>query len=409
MTSPRTPADAAYDRRSTEAIIAAFYLPQYHQIPENDEWWGDGFTDWVNVRRSQALFKGHNQPRVPSAFGYYDLRDEQTHFAHARLAKQFAVGAFCYYAYWFRGRRLLEAPLELVHSLPSLGMPYAICWANEPWSRRWDGSEHQILMAQDHDPTGDAAFIDDMAHHLLDPRYLRISGRPLLLIYRPGLLVDPLRTTDLMRERAVKLGIGELFLAMVQSFGHWDPISYGFDAAVEFPPHNLAVASTAAKVRTALFAGSSRVSVASYLDAIRVSLSRPVPPFTWFRGVMPDWDNTPRRGARGTVYQGASPGAFRGWLDAVIESTYLFRPPGERLIFVNAWNEWAEGAHLEPDVTHGDAYLRTIREALEAARDLAEQTADLEQGGLSQSPLQHLARTRWTGYGNAQTPALDAS
>jgi lipopolysaccharide biosynthesis protein len=389
--------DDVNSKRESDATVVAFYLPQYHPIPENDAWWGADFTDWTNVRRATPLFDGHNQPRVPRELGYYDLRDPDVHHAQAALAKAHGVSAFCYYAYWFEGRRLLEAPLELVAANPDLAMPYAICWANEPWSRRWDGSEQQILVAQRHRPESDARFIDDMAHHLVDPRYVRVRDKPLLLLYRPGLLREPLRTTDAMRERAQQLGIGELFLGMVQTFGHWEPISYGFDAAVEFPPHNLAITPAAARPRKAQTAGASHVAVASYRDAIRAALATPVPPFMWFRGVMPDWDNTPRRGARGTVYQGADPETFRAWLGAVLECTYLFRRPGERLVFVNAWNEWAEGAHLEPDVASGDSYLRAIGSALRDARDLADETATLSSAVSTPQSLLALARAQWTG------------
>lgn len=387
------------------AQVVAFYLPQYHAIRENSEWWGEGFTDWVNVRRARPLFEGHRQPRAPTALGHYDLLDPAIHHAQATLARTYGVAAFCYYAYWFRGERLLERPLALVAAHPDLAMPYAICWANESWSRRWDGSEHQVLMEQHHSPESDPGFIDDIAHHLIDPRYVRVQGRPLVLIYRPGLLVDPLRTTDALRARAVALGIGDLYLAMVQSFGHWEPLSYGFDAAVEFPPHNLAVAGGAAlHTPRALAAGRSRVSTASYLDAARVALSRPVPEFAWYRGVMPDWDNTPRRGSRGTAYEGATPDRFRRWLEAALECTYLFRPPGERLVFVNAWNEWAEGAHLEPDETFGDGNLAAVRAALDSTADLAVETAMMFRANAEAADLLRLARQRWTGRPWASSP-----
>jgi O-antigen biosynthesis protein len=394
-------------RVAASASVIAFYLPQYHQIPENDLWWGEGFTDWVNVRRAKALFDGHNQPRLPATLGYYDLRTLEVHHAQAALARSHGIAAFCYYAYWFRGRRLLEQPLDLVAANPDLAMPYAICWANETWSRRWDGSEHEILLEQRHSPEGDVAFVDGIANHLADPRYVRVEGRPLLLLYRPGLLSDPLRTTDALRERAVQLGLGEVFLAMVQSFGHWEPVSYGFDAAVEFPPHNLGIDAVSAVPRIPMPSGGSGVRAESFADVIRICLSRPAPKFRWFRGLMPDWDNTPRRGANGTVFLGASPTIFRRWLEAALEWTYLFRRPGERLIFVNAWNEWAEGAYLEPDVAHGTAYLEAVNEALLATSTLAAETASI----LAKDPnsrLLDIARAQWTGRRSFEADAMAA-
>ena len=376
------------------ARLIAFYLPQFHPIPENNDWWGEGFTDWTKVRAARPLFAGHSQPAVPSTLGYYDLRDVEVHHAQADLARTYGLGGFCYYAYWFKGRRLLEKPLELVLRNPDLQLPYAICWANETWSRRWDGSEREVLLAQQHDPVTDATFIDAIAEHLADERYIRVRDRPLLLIYRPGLLADPVRTTDLMRERAVQLGVGEPYLAMVQSFGHWEPISYGFDAAVEFPPHNLGMDAIAAFPPTDVQAGTSRVLAASYVDAMRVCLSRPVPLFPWHRGVMPAWDNTPRRGERGTVFVGADPSRFRIWVEAALESTYLFNPPGERLLFINAWNEWGEGAYLEPDETEETARLQAIVGALEARSALAADTAAAFRE-ISSNSLLDVARARW--------------
>ncbi len=376
------------------ARVVAFYLPQFHPIPENDQWWGEGFTEWTNVRRARAWFEGHDQPRVPTTLGYYDLRDVDHHHAQAALASANGIAGFCYYAYWFGGRRLLEQPLEVVASHPDLAMPYAICWANEPWSRRWDGSEDEVLMPQGHSSEGDAAFIDDIAMHLADPRYLRIDGRPLLLIYRAGLLADPLRTTDLLRERAVRLGLGELYLAMVQSFGHWDPIGYGFDAAVEFPPHNLGLVRSARRTVHGIHP-DFRGNLNKYEGVITDTLARPAPAYTWFRGLMTGWDNTPRRGARGTVFVGSSPALFGRWFRELLRFTYVFRRPSERLVFVNAWNEWAEGAYLEPDASSGSAYLDAVAAALESTRDYALETARLHGAATQTGGLLEDARRAW--------------
>jgi lipopolysaccharide biosynthesis protein len=378
---------------SPAARVVAFYLPQFHPIPENDRWWGEGFTDWTNVRRARPWFDGHDQPRVPTTLGYYDLRNVDHHYAQAALARANGVTGFCYYAYWFGGRRLLEEPLSVAAANPDLAMPYAICWANEPWSRRWDGSEDDVLMAQQHSPERDTAFIDDIGIHLADPRYLRIDGRPLLLIYRAGLLVDPLRTTDRLRERAARLGLGELFLAMVQSFDHWDPIGYGFDAAVEFPPHGAHSPRPAERLAVAPHAGFHGRLLA-YEGAVADALARPMPAHTWFRGVMPGWDDTPRRGSRATVFVGSSPALFRGWLEEALRFTYLFRRPSERFVFVNAWNEWAEGAYLEPDLS-GSAYLHSVEEALQSTRGYALESARIPGTGAQARGLPEAARRAW--------------
>lgn len=376
------------------ARVVAFYLPQFHPIPENDEWWGPGFTEWTNVRGARPLFAGHDQPRVPTTLGYYDLRDADHHYAQAALARASGIAGFCYYAYWFGGRRLLEQPLNLVSSHPDLAMPYAICWANEPWSRRWDGSEDSVLMAQRHSPEGDVEFIDDIAIHLADPRYIRIDGRPLLLIYRAGLLVDPLRTTDALRERSVQLGLGDPYLAMVQTFGQWDPIGYGLDAAVEFPPHNLNLSRLAKPNVPAADAGFHG-TLADYQWAMAEVLSRPVPAHTWFRGVMTGWDNTPRRGNRGTVFVGSSPVWFGQWLQEALRFTYVFRRASERLVFVNSWNEWAEGAYLEPDASNGSSFLLAIEQALRATHGYALETAQILQGEGNASGLLEEVQRAW--------------
>lgn len=376
------------------ARVVAFYLPQFHPIPENNEWWGEGFTDWTNVRRARPWFDGHDQPRVPTTLGYYDLRNVDHHYAQAALARAHGLAAFCYYAYWFRGRRILDEPLNVVASNPDLAMPYAICWANEPWSRRWDGGDDKVLIEQRHSPETDEAFIDDIGMHLADPRYLRIDGRPILLIYRAGLLLDPLRTTDKLRERAVRLGLGELFLAMVQSFGHWDPIGYGFDAAVEFPPHGSESPQPTSRHTRATHPGFHG-NLVEYEAVIAHALARPVPVHTWFRGVMPGWDNTPRRESRATVYVGSTPALFRRWLQEALRFTYLFRRLPERLVFVNAWNEWGEGAYLEPDLSNGDAYLRAIEEALQSTRGYALETAQILERGAATTGMLEQARRAW--------------
>ena len=221
--SPASGADSIPVHDIHRATVAAFYLPQFHRIAENDEWWGEGFTEWTNVRRSQPFFEHHRQPQLPGKLGYYDLLDPATHFQQQELAAKYGVGAFCYYIYWFGGRRLLEKPLDIVLQEQELPLNYFFCWANENWTRTWDGLDREMLVTQTHDKDRDARIMDDLAPHLADPRYHRVDGKPLLLIYRSSILDDPMRTTDNIRQRASALGVGEVHLAMVQSFDLWDP------------------------------------------------------------------------------------------------------------------------------------------------------------------------------------------
>jgi lipopolysaccharide biosynthesis protein len=350
------------------ATLVAFYLPQFHPIPENDAWWGRGFTEWHNVARALPQFEGHAQPRLPGALGFYDLRVADSMRRQMQLAREYGIGAFCFYYYWFAGTRLLEAPLEQWLADPSLALPACLCWANESWSRRWDGHADEILIGQQHGPDDDLAFIAHIARYLADPRYLRVDGKPLLLVYRSGLLPDARATAQRWRTWCRKHGIGEIFLAAVQGFEQADPRTIGFDAAIEFPP-NLATPKPITARQRLLnpgFAGQ----VLDWREVAREVAARPMPSWTLFPGVNPGWDNEPRRAGRGRVYAHASPRGYRDWLQRTLTSRVTALPPPQRLVFVNAWNEWAEGAVLEPDARLGHAWLEATRQALvRAAHD----------------------------------------
>lgn len=347
------------------ARLVAFYLPQFHRLPENDTWWGEGFTEWRNVTRALPQFEGHFQPRLPGALGFYDLSDGVTLRRQAELAREYGIGAFCFYFYWFNGRRLLESPLQQWLEDPSLDLPICLCWANEPWTRQWDGRPQDTLIEQRHDPEDDIAFISHVARYLRDPRYLRIDGRPLLLIYRPGLLPSAQATTDRWRDWCRTHGIGEIFIAYVQSFERPDPADIGCDAAVEFPP-NLVPAKSIASDQLSLnpeFTGE----ILDWRDMAGNCQARSPPPYPLFPGVNPAWDNQPRRPGAGRVLLHASPKRYQQWLHATIRDRVPQLPVSQRLVFINAWNEWAEGAILEPDLRWDHAWLDATREALRQA------------------------------------------
>ncbi|TGV13721.1 glycosyltransferase [Mesorhizobium sp. M8A.F.Ca.ET.173.01.1.1] len=346
--------------------VIAFYLPQFHPIPENDEWWGQGFTEWTNVRPAQPQFVGHHQPHVPDALGYYDLRDTAIQRHQIELAKLYGVEGFCFYFYWFGGKRLLETPLENWLEDKSLDMPFCLCWANENWSRRWDGMDQEILIGQDHSPQDDLAFIAEVAPYLRDSRYIRIDGKPLLLVYRPSLLPAAADTARRWRTWCRENGIGEIFLAYTQSFESVSPDRYGFDAAVEFPPNNSAPPNITHTVMP--LHENFAATVYDWSVFLRRSENYPSRKYKLFRTVCPGWDNTARRKRGGTVFINNTPVLYRKWLDNAIRDTLAHvKEPSERLVFVNAWNEWAEGAHLEPDTANGYAYLQATRDALETA------------------------------------------
>jgi O-antigen biosynthesis protein len=340
-----------------------FYLPQFHEIAENNAWWGSGFTEWSNVRPARAQFKSHYQPHVPVELGYYDLLDSAVQQRQVDLAKLYGLGGFCFYFYWFGGKTLLERPVASYLEDSSLDFPFCLCWANENWSRRWDGLDSEILIAQEHSPEDDIAFISHLSDYLRDDRYVRVDGKPLLLVYRPNLLPCARDTAARWRAWCRVNGIGEIHLAYTQSFEAVDPAEYGFDSAIEFPPNNSAPPNLTNQVEP--LSADYRGTVYDWRVLVERSRHYQEPTYRLFRSVCPAWDNTARRGTRGTVFLHSSPDGYREWLgNAVAYTERTFDQADERLVFVNAWNEWAEGAHLEPDQKYGYAYLQATRDAL---------------------------------------------
>lgn len=372
VTPPTTPGDPG--QRSGGPLVA-FYLPQFHPIPENDEWWGAGFTEWRSTVTARPLFPGHYQPHIPADLGFYDLRLAETREAQADLARAYGIGGFCYYHYWFQGRRLLQRPFEEVLASGRPDLPFCLCWANEDWTRAWDGCSDSTLVAQRYSEEDDLHHIRSLLPAFADERYLRVDGKPLFLVYRASQLVDPLRTTTTWREEAARLGAGELFLCRVE--GHavdrGDPAPLGFDAAVEFQPDWLNLGSALRGPRLASEAllrvrrrppGSLRVY--DYADFAERNLAKPDPGYRRFAGVVPSWDNTPRRGSGGLVLRGSTPARYERWLSETIAKAARTGSPGDP-VFVNAWNEWAEGNHLEPDLRHSRGYLEATRRAAMSA------------------------------------------
>ena len=357
--------------RNKPVKLICFYLPQFHPIPENDNWWGTGFTEWTNVRAAQPQFKDHYQPRVPGELGYYNLLSHEIQRRQVELAKLYGIEGFCFYFYWFGGKRLLEKPIENYLNDSDLDLPFCLCWANENWSRRWDGLDSEILIAQQHSAKDDLDFISHVARYLRDPRYIRINGKPLLLIYRPSLLPSAIDTAQRWRSWCRDKGIGEIYLAYTQAFESVDPIAYGFDAAIEFPPSDSTMPNvTDSDVTEFLTPLSKEFGCTAYDWRTLVNRSEKYeqPGFKLFRGVCPSWDNTARRKNQGTVFVNNSPYLYQRWLENAIRDTeQQHANHDERLIFINAWNEWAEGAYLEPDEGFGYAWLQATRDALSYA------------------------------------------
>jgi glycosyltransferase involved in cell wall biosynthesis len=344
----------------------AFYLPQFHPIPENDAAWGKGFTEWTNVVRGKPEFDGHYQPHLPGELGFYDLRVKEVQRRQVALAKRYGIGAFCFYFYWFGGKTLLESPLRQYLENQGLDLPFCLCWANENWTREWDGLDQNVIIAQKHSPEDDIAFIEHVAQYMRDPRYLLVDGRPALLIYRPSQLPNGRETADRWRKWARENGLGELYLIYTQSAEVRDPADYGFDAATEFPPNVIGppLVTDLIQPHDPGFSGK----VYDWSALVERSRHYPVPGYKLFRGVCPSWDNTARRPGRGTTLLYSNPKDYREWLENAVSDTRRRFRGDERLIFVNAWNEWAEGAHLEPDRRYGYAWLQATRAALASSR-----------------------------------------
>jgi lipopolysaccharide biosynthesis protein len=353
--------------------LISFYLPQYHPIPENDEWWGKGFTEWRNVLQGKPLFEEHYQPHFPGELGFYDLRVPEVRQAQAEMAREHGIYGFCYYHYWFNGRRVLERPLNEVLAWGKPDFPFCICWANENWSRVWDGGSDQILLEQKYSHEDDLNHINSLIPAFRDERYIRINGKPLFLVYRTELLPNPSRTAEIWREAAFREGIGEIYLARVESFrSEVDPRTIGFDASVEFAPDWKNRGPFMYRDRLHVWAAKLGLISKVFLDndifvyqhMIDKMMKKPSPAYVRYRCVTPGFDNSVRRSKNAAITYGSTPERFGDWLRAVIMETEQTHIGEERIVFINAWNEWAEGNHLEPDQRWGRKYLEAIPKAL---------------------------------------------
>ncbi len=356
-------------RRMDAVRVLAFYLPQFHPTPENDLWWGRGFTEWTNVTKAQPSYVGHYQPHLPTDLGYYDLRNAETLAAQAALAARYGVEGFVMYYYNFGSRRVLYRPLQVLRANPDIAMKFCLCWANENWTKHWDGGTREILLEQRYDSVTIQSILADIVEHAADPRAITVDGRPLFLVYRPLKLPDPKGFAALCRAAFAQAGFPGVHLVYVESMEAVDaavrPETIGFDACVEFPPHGRAVAATDSPAVTKDSWSGYRYD---YPETVLGFLTRDSVPYVRYPAVFPSWDNTARQPGYGSSFDHASPEAFRVYVEEKIEEIRAFHTGEERMLFVNAWNEWAEGAHLEPDTGYGHRWLEALRAALEGKR-----------------------------------------
>ena len=366
----------------------AIYLPQFHPVPENDEWWGKGFTEWTNVTKAQPKFEGHYQPHLPADLGFYDLRLEESRLAQEELAKEYGIYGFCYYHYWFNGRRILEKPLNEKLKNPKEDLPFMLCWANENWSRRWDGSESDILLEQNYSEEDHRQHIQHLIPYFKDSRYIRIYGKVVFAVYRTDLIPD-LENTIAIWKNVAKEHEVELYILRFEaaaSNGKKFMIK-GINAATEFQPHTAInrISSSTPKLkglkdeisftaavnsfRARLATRREKLSkkkdgrIFQYNDIINADIyDQDKPDYKLFSCVTPGWDNSSRKSKNYTVLENSSPPLFRKWLNSKLE---IFEPfsSEENLFFINAWNEWAEGNHLEPDRKWGKSHLQELKDA----------------------------------------------
>lgn len=352
----------------------AIHLPQFHPVPDNDRWWGRGFTEWRNVAKARPLFRGHRQPRIPGELGFYDLRLPAVREAQAELAREHGIHGFCYYHYWFHGRRLLEGPVDEILASKRPDFPFCLCWANESWSRTWLGDDRQMLLEQTYSPEDDRAHARWLVRAFADPRYIRVNNRPVFVIYRPTHLPDARACLARIREECIKAGVGDPYLIGADGrCAGKDTRRWGFDNTLRFEPQLGALPIVTQdrpglrrllrNMKRGVF--SARLKVYDYTKA-RMFM-------TFFRRDYPDipcvlvgWDNSPRRGAHGTIFINGTPAAFGHQLRLELDYRRQHPPADNDLFFLNAWNEWAEGNYLEPDIEHGRGFLEQVRDAFGA-------------------------------------------
>jgi lipopolysaccharide biosynthesis protein/SAM-dependent methyltransferase len=349
-----------------EVKILSYYLPQFHPIPENDAWHGEGFTEWTKVRGATPLFRGHYQQHIPhSDIGYYLLDSPDVMRTQAEMMKKAGVYGQVFYHYWFDGRLILEQPAKMLLDAPDIEMPFCFCWANENWTRRWDGNESEVLLAQRYSDSDARAFINYLIPFFRDTRYIRVEDRPVLFVYRPSSIPDIGGYLKIWKEECISHGIAAPYIVSVLTRGATNPADFGMDAGVERVLHDWTEGGAPEiKERVSPF-GPINGSILSYEDVARFySAQTGSKDFTYFRSIIPMWDNTARYGSEAYVVHGSTPEFFQHWLEKLIRYTKDTLPVDRRFLLVNAWNEWAEGAHLEPDSRYGYSYLNSVGRAL---------------------------------------------
>ncbi len=355
------------NKKIASVRLIAFYLPQFHPIPENDEWWGKGFTEWTNLANAKPLFRGHHQPNIPADLGFYDLRVPETRIAQAELARAHGIEGFCYWHYWFAGKRLLERPFGEVLKSGEPDYPFCLGWANQTWTGIWHGAPDRILIKQEYPGKDDyRAHFYSLLDAFTDSRYIKIDEKPLFIVYNPTGIPDPNFFTDYWRTLAAEAGLKGIYF-IGNSYPSWNPAENGFDALIpDTLPFILSrLKPSSSGLISKIFKRKNPMpDIYNYQDLINEyphilnnSISQHYP------CIIPNWDNTPRSRHNGVVFHGSTPQLFRIHLQQAI-SHVSSDEPEKRLVFIKSWNEWAEGNYLEPDQRFGKSYLKICQEEI---------------------------------------------
>jgi len=357
--------------------IFAYYLPQFHQIPENDAWWGEGFTEWTNVRKAKPLFRGHIQPLIPGNLGYYLLDNSETMIKQAEIAKSHGVDGFVFYHYWFgRGKTLLEKPILKFLNDPTIDIQFCICWANESWKGTWHGAaKNKMLQEQKYLGSEDyEKHFEFLLRFFLDPRYLRIGDMPVYQIYVPESIPDLEVYITTFNRLAIANGIKGIYWISVKNSDSFNPISFGIQGMVNNNLKNINryhTKSLNGLIYRYLFSNPLIRKLAKWPKRIPYRVVRycledfkSEYKFDFYSLAIPNWDNTPRVKQEGTVYIGTSPGAFKKHLLACLVQALKNIDSEKQIVFIKSWNEWAEGNILEPETRFGLGYLQIVRKVV---------------------------------------------
>lgn len=346
----------------------AVVLPQFHPFPENDAWWGKGFTEWTNTVKARPRFKDHYQPHLPADLGFYDLRLLQSLVDQARLAQEYGLSGFCYYHYWFNGKRLMERPVDEILASGQPDFPFMLAWANENWSRRWDGKDKEVLIEQHYSEEDHREHAQYLCTHVFkDKRYIRVNNKPFFLFYNTHIIPDLKKTVAIWRETARQNGFEDLYLGGILTSSEFevDAAETGLDIVVDWQPdwtHLKVVPGFWDRLKNKLSLGRTYRKI-EYAEVVRRMKNKPRLIQKYFRALVPGWDNSPRRKNDAFIMHNATPELYRDWLEDVCAQTEVYSPE-ENFVFINAWNEWAEGNHLEPDRKWKRAFLEATKQVL---------------------------------------------